>query len=229
MKNLLNKVAVLALVAGSTLVMGAEPGGAPRLPAPRPGLFFEETWQQVPAGGEQPISQAHVVSEALELKTYGPKHEELQITGIAVGEPGYDANPIHTWSGLCGAGCTFAFKHKNSYADLSGAARIMFQSKTSGFHKIHPFVKLADGKTYIGDLNFGQTSDFLFTEFRIQDVKWIEFNTDNGVTRGNLLPSIDLTKVDEIGFTDLQPGADHGPGGWSDVAVIRVYANAVPR
>ncbi len=229
MKTLFNRIVLLALVAGSTFVLGAEPGAAPRLPTPRPGLFFEETWQQVPAGGEQPISQAHVANPALELKTYGPKKEELQVTGIAVGEPGYDANPIHTWSGLCGAGCTFAFKHRDSYADLTGAARIMFQSKTSGFHKIHPFIKLADGKTYVGDLNFGQTSDFLFTEFRIQDVKWIEFNTDNGVTRGNLLPSIDLSKVDEIGFTDLQPGADHGPGGWSDVAVVRVYANAVPR
>jgi len=230
MKTLVNKLAVIALVASSTLaMMGAAPDGAPRLPTPRPGLFFEETWQQVPAGGEQPISQAHLTNASLELKTYGPKNEELQITGIAVGEPGYDANPIHTWSGLCGAGCTFAFKHRDSYADLTGAARIMVQSKTSGFHKIHPFVKLADGKTYIGNLDFGQTSDFLFTEFRIQDVQWIEFNTETGVTRGNLLPSIDLGKVDEIGFTDLQPGADHGPGGWSDVAVVRVYANAVAR
>ncbi|HEY0963911.1 MAG TPA: hypothetical protein VGE69_16295 [Pseudomonadales bacterium] len=226
----LKKATLLTLVAGSTLALGAAPdGAAPRGPVPRPGLFFEETWQQVPAGGENPISQAHVANPALELKLYGPKHEELQVTGIAVGEPGYDANPIHTWSGLCGAGCTIAFRHRDAYADLTGSARIMVQSKTSGFHKIHPFIKLADGKTYIGDYNFGQTRDFLFTEFRIDEVKWIEFNTELGVTRGNLVPGIDLTKVDEIGFTDLQPGADHGPGGWSDVAVVRVYANAVPR
>lgn len=225
------KVALLALLAGSTLaVMAAAPdGAAPRVPVPRAGLFFEETWQQVPAGGEQPISQAHVANPKLELKLYGPKHEELQVTGIAPGAEGYDTNPIHTWSGLCGAGCTFAFRHRDAYADLTGSARIMVQSKTSGFHKIHPFIKLADGSTYIGDYNFGQTADFLFTEFRIQEVRWIAFNTETGVTRGNLLPGIDLTKVDEIGFTDLQPGADHGPGGWSDVAVIRVYANAVPR
>lgn len=231
LQSALKKAALLTLVAGSTVVlMGAAPdGAAPRGPVPRPGLFFEETWQQVPAGGENPISQAHVANPALELKLYGPKHEELQVTGIAVGEPGYDANPIHTWSGLCGAGCTFAFKHRDSYADLSGAARIMVQSKTSGFHKIHPFIRLADGKTYIGDYNFGQTRDFLFTEFRIDEVQWIEFDTELGVTRGNLVPGVDLGKVDEIGFTDLQPGADHGPGGWSDVAVVRVYANAVPR
>ena len=231
LKRLTQTLALAALLGGSAAsVMAAAPDGAPpRAPVPRPGLFFEETWQQVPAGGEQPISQAHVANPALELKLYGPKHTDLQVTGIPVGAPGYDANPIHTWSGLCGAGCTFAFRHRDSYADLTGAARIMVQSKTSGFHKIHPFIRLADGKTYVGDFNFGQTLDFLFTEFRIQDVRWIEFNTELGVTRGNLLPGIDLSKVDEIGFTDLQPGADHGPGGWSDVAVVRVYANAVPR
>lgn len=231
MNKLLQRVACATLlIMGSASVLAASAdGAAPRPPTPRPGLFFEETWKQVPKGGENPIVQDHVANAALELKTYGPKNEELQVTGIAPGQEGYDANPIHTWSGLCGAGCTFAFRHKNSYADLSRGARIMVQSKTSGFHKIHPFIKLADGTTYVGDKEIGQTLDFLFEEFRIEEVKWISFNTELGVTKGNLVPTLDLSKVDEIGFTDLQPGADHGPGGWSDVAVVRVYANAVPR
>lgn len=230
MNKLLQRVAATALLLVSAGTWAASAGdGPPRAPTPRPGLFFEETWQQIPKGGENPISQAHVANPALELKLYGPLHEQLQITGIAPGQPGYDANPVHTWSGLCGAGCTFAFRHKNSYADFSSGARIMVQSKTSGFHKIHPFIKLADGSTYIGNKELGQTLDFLFEEFRLEEVQWIAFNTELGVTKGNLVSSLDLSKVDEIGFTDLQPGADHGPGGWSDVAVVRVYANAVPR
>ena len=225
-KNSAGLLLSVVLFASSVSALAASAGdGPPPGPPPRPGLFFEETWQQLPQGGEQPISQAHVANAALELKLYGPENAELQITGI----DGSDVNPTHTWSGLCGAGCTFAFRHKNAFADLSGAARIMIQSKTSGFHKIHPFIKLADGSTYVGDYEIGQTYDFLFTEFRIQEVQWIVFNTETGVTRGVLLPEIDLSKVDEIGFTDLQPGADHGAGGWSDVAVVRVYANAVPR
>jgi len=220
-------VTFLAIFGAVAFASAAE--GPLRVPAPRPSLFFEETWQQIPAHGENPISQGHVANPALVLQTYGPKSEELQAVGFAIGEEGYDANPIHTWTGLCGAGCTFSLKHKDAYADLSGAARIMVQSKTSGFHKIHPFIKLADGNTYVGDIELGQTYDFLFEEFRVQQVKWIAFNTDTGVTRGNIVPDLDLSKVDEIGFTDLQPGADHGPGGWSDVAVIRVYAAAVPR
>jgi len=218
---------LFALFGAVTLVHAAE--GPPRIPTPRPGLFFEETWQQIPADGENPISQAHVANPSLTLQTYGPENAKLQAVGFDVGKEGYDANPIHTWSGLCGAGCTFSLKHRDAFADLSGAARIMVQSKTSGFHKIHPFIKLADGNTYIGDIELGQTYDFLFEEFRVQQVNWIAFNTDTGFTRGNLVPDLDLSKVDEIGFTDLQPGADHGAGGWSDVAVIRVYAPAVPR
>jgi len=221
--NLLVVLLVCTGIPGSLLAAAAEPGG--RGPAPRPGLFFEEAWQQIPGGGENPISQAHVSNPDLELKLYGMKNDQLQITGI----PGSDANPVHTWSGLCGYGCTFAFRHRDSYADLTGAARIMVQSKTSGFHKIRPFIKLADGTTLAGDFEISQTADFLFTEFRLSDVRWMVFNTDTGVTRGTLLDDVDLSRVDEIGFVDLQPGADHGAGGWSDVAVIRVYANGVAR
>jgi hypothetical protein len=226
MSSLLRLTGLLLLTLHTTTTFAAaQEGPPPGPPPPRAGLFFEETWQQLPKGGENPLVQDHVANAELELKLYGPKSEELQVTGF----DGNDANPTHTWSGLCGAGCTFAFRHRNSYADLTGSARVMVQSKTSGFHKIHPFIKLADGKTYIGNVELGNTTDFLFEEFRIQDVRWIAFNTELGVTRGNLVTDIDLSKVDEIGFTDLQPGADHGPGGWSDVAVVRVYAKAVAR
>ena len=227
MKSHLQNLVLLAALSVNSLNLyaAAEGSGPPPPPTPRAGLFFEEVWQQLPAGGENTLEQGHVANTNLELKLYGPKSEELKVTGL----DGNDTNPTHTWSGLCGAGCTFALRHKDSFADLTGSARIMVQSKTSGFHKIHPFIKLADGTTYIGDYELGQTADFLFQEFRIQEVNWISFNTETGVTKGNLVDTLDLSRVDEIGFTDLQPGADHGPGGWSDVAVIRVYANAVPR
>lgn len=224
MKKLLLKLACAsALTLAVAPAFAADGPGTP--PPPRPGLFFEEVWKQVPKGGENALSQAHVANANLELKEYGPKSDQLQVTGF----DGNDANPTHTWTGLCGAGCTFALRNKNSFADFSKGARIMVQSKTSGFHKIHPFIKLADGKTYVGDIELGQTTDFLFDEFRLEQVQWIAFNTELGVTKGNLLKEIDLSKVDEIGFTDLMPGSDHGAGGWSDVGIIRVYATAVAR
>jgi hypothetical protein len=43
----------------------------------------------------------------------------------------------------------------------------------------------------------------------------------------------DLTRVDEVGFTDLMPGAvadnGHGTSGASRVDWIELYANKVPR
>jgi hypothetical protein len=216
-KQISKLIALLLLSVSFITLIGAS---AP----PRPGLFFEEAWQQIPGGGENPISQAHVSNPDLELVLYGPNKEELAITGI----PGSDVNPIHTWSGLCGAGCTFAFKHQDYYADLTGTARIMVQSKTSGFNTIRPFIKLADGTSYVGNYRIEPTAEFLFTEFRLSDVRWLAFDTELAVTRGNLV-DVDLSRVDEIGFVDLQPGAGHGAGGWSDVSVFRVFANKVER
>ena len=158
MKLNLQKLVLLTIfsVTSFNLYAAAEGSGPPPAPTPRAGLLFEETWQQIPKGGENPLSQAHVANPDLELKLYGPNSDQLQVTGI----DGNDTNPTHTWSGLCGAGCTFAFKHKTAFADLTGTARMMVQSKTSGFHKIHPFIKLADGTTFIGDYELGQTVIF---------------------------------------------------------------------
>lgn len=219
-EEILVKLFVLVLATFTTGSLFAAEG-----PASRPGLLWEEAWHMMKEG-EHPLSQGDVSNPALELKIYGLEGPEgIQINGVQ----GNEANPPHTWNGVCGAGCTFALRHRNSYADLTGLARIMVQAKTSGFNKIRPFIKLADGTTLVGDLELSNLNDFLFTEFRVSDVKWMTFNTEMGITRGNPLPEVDLSRVDEIGFTDLQPGAGHGPGGWSDVGAIRVYANAVPR
>jgi len=216
------KGVLLSAVLATGGVLAADGG---RTPAPRPGLFWEESWTMA-TPGEHPVTQADVVNPFLQLKIYGMHGEEgLQING----EIGSDANPPHTWSGVCGYGCTFAFGHRDRYADLSGAARISVQTKTSGFHKVRPYIRLADGTTLVGDLEIVQPSDFLFTEFRPSDVRWMAFDTETAVTRGVLLNDVDLGRVDEVGFTDLQPGAGHGQGGWTDVGAIRVYANSVPR
>jgi len=40
---------------------------------------------------------------------------------------------------------------------------------------------------------------------------------------------VDLSKVDEIGFTDLALGSGHGAGGSTRVDWIEVYGNPVKR
>jgi hypothetical protein len=224
-------VDLIALVAVLTATAYAQQPAAPqggRGAAPRvtrPPLFFKEEWQQTPANDEHPVTQQSVGNPALELKLYGSSAKEIQLTGTAANEN----NPTHVWTGMCTSPCALALRHKTSYADLSGLARIRWNTKTSGFHQIRPIIKLADGAWLVGDRTDGSTRDWLVSEFNVADVRWLRLDVERVVTTGNIVERPDLSRVDEIGFVDLMPGSGHGPGGWSDVAQFEVYAAAVPR
>jgi len=201
-----------------------KPAGAKPAAATRPPLFFKEDWKQSAAGGEHDISQESVGNPALELKLYGESGAVL-LTGKA----GDENNPIHTWSGECEGPCGFALRHKENMADLTGLARIRVNTKTSGFHVVRPMIKLADGTWLVGDRGDSSLRDWLFSEYNVADLKWLKLDSKKMVTNGNFVENVDLSKVDEIGFVDLHPGSGHGPGGWSDVAQIEVYAKSVKR
>lgn len=192
----------------------------------RPPLFFKEEWKQTAQGGEHPIVFDSTLSNPnLELKVYGPSSKELLLTGAVTDEN----NPIHIWTGMCTTPCAVALRHKTHTADLSGLARLRWNTKVSGFHQIRPIVKLADGTWLVGDRTDGTVRDWLFTEFSFGDVHWLRLDIARAVTTGTVLDKVDLSKVDEIGFVDLMPGSGHGQGGWVDVAQIEVYANSAPR
>jgi hypothetical protein len=201
---------------------GARAGGGP---ARRPPLFLKEEWKQNEKSDEHPITQESVANPNLELKLYGPNAKEMAITGRA----GDENNPIHVWTGLCTGPCGVLLRDKTNFADLSGLARIRWNTKMSGFHQIRPVVKLADGNMYVGDQADGSTRDWIVSEISFADLKWLKLDPARAVTTGNLLDKIDLSKVDEVGFVDLMPGSGHGAGGWVDVAEIEVYANKVAR
>jgi hypothetical protein len=223
----------LAIAAAITCGVNAQ---QPQTPAPqagrgtaarvtRPPLFFSEEWRQTPANDEHPVTQQSVANPALELKLYGSSAKEIQLTGT----PTNENNPTHVWTGMCTTPCALAFKHKTNYADLTGLARIRWNTKTSGFHHIRPIVKLADGTWLVGDRTDGTTRDWLVTEFNVADVSWLKLDIERVVTTGNIVERPDLSKVDEIGFVDLMPGSGHGAGGWSDVAQVDIYAASVAR
>lgn len=224
-------IAAFAL-AFATQALAQTPAAAPQSGgrgagrATRPPLFFKEEWKQTEKGGEHPIVFDSTLSNpSLELKVYGPSSKELLLTGDA----GNELNPIHVWTGMCTTPCAVAFRHKAAYADLTGLARLRWNTKVSGFHKIRPIVKLADGTWLVGDHTDGTVRDWLFTEFSFGDVRWMKLDINRAVTTGTLLDNVDLSKVDEIGFVDLMPGSGHGQGGWVDVAQVEVYGASVPR
>jgi hypothetical protein len=191
-----------------------------------PPLFFREDWQEtkgVPV--EHPVTQAAVATPTLDIKLYGPSGKDIVENGL----PNNADNPPHLWTGLCTSTCAAALRDRNNYVDLTGMAKIRWLIHTSGFHEVRPLVKLADGTWLVGDHGDATTQDYHVVEITLADLRWLKMDMEKVVTRGDLLDRVDLSKVDEVGFTDLMPGSGHGDGGYSGVGWIEVYGKPIKR
>ena len=198
---------------------GGRAGGAPRqAPQPAP-LFFKETWKAGPTAVA--TTQAVVANPDLTVAVYGK----------AAGQPevNEEGGVAHIWTGLCSPACAVTLKHKASFADLTGKARVKWYAKTSGFHEIRPVVKLADGTWLVGNFADASLFDYHEVDFYLADVRWMRLDIESLTTKGGLLDKVDLSKVDEIGFVDLTPGSGHGLGGYSDMGWMEVYGKPVAR
>ena len=135
------------------------------------------------------------------------------------------------WTGLCTTNCAVALKDKNNFVDLTGLARIRWRTKQSGFHLLRPIVKLANGTWLIGDHADGATTEWIETDIALADMRWRNLDIENVVEArdGKWVDNPDLSKVDEIGFTDLMAGSGHGAGGSSRVDWLEVYGKPVSR
>ena len=212
---------------------GAEGAQQPRVVPEdhRPPLFFREDWKEgnPPKGSnEVPITQERVANSKLTLTLYGPGAKDVQVSHHQ--SPKDD--PAYVWTGLTEGNWIVTLKDKNNYVDLSGpVAKITWRVKEAGFHLLRPVVKLADGTMLAGDHTDGYTMDWYQTEFPLANLRWRKIDPAKAVeaTDGKWVDNPDLSKVDEIGFTDLSAGSGHGAGGSTRVDWIEVYGNAVPR
>lgn len=199
--------------------------GATR-PGPQVPLFYRFDYQPVKGVPvEHPLDQRAIVAPNLEVKLYGPSGKDIQENGV----PDSYSNPLHVWTGLCAQTCAMTIREKNNYVDMRGMAKIRWVTKVSGLHQVHPILKLADGTWILGEHGDGSVFDYHTSDFTLSETRWIKMDMDKVVTRGRWLDKVDLSKVDEIGFTDLMPGSGHGDGGYSDVGWIEVYGKPVPR
>jgi len=194
--------------------------------APASPLFFRHDWTVTPK--QHPVTQADLANQALELRLYGGKQILTASQGAASMAGGA---PPHVWTGLCEQPCAAALRDRRNFVDLSGLGKIRWDVKVSGPHRIHPIIKLADGTWLLGDHDDSNQLDFHPSEFTLAESRWIKLDIDKVYTRGNWLDrsAVDLTKVDEVGFTDLMPGSGHGDGGSMDMGWIEVYGKPVPR
>jgi len=192
----------------------------------QPPLFFREDWKKkagLTANDDHQLTQDDVGNANLELKLYGDKNlTEVFQAPLDV---------VMVWTGHCASNCAVALRDKNNYVDLSGLAKIRWRTRQSGFHYLHPLVKLANGTWLIGDHADGYTVDWNVTEFSFFDMHWRRLDIDHVVEArdGQWVDKPDLSKVDEIGFTDLMIGSGAGQGGSSRIDWIEVYGKPMTR
>ena len=108
-------------------------------------------------------------------------------------------------------------KDKNNYLNLNDTARLRWRIRPRGFHELRPVVKLADGTMLAADY-----AEPISTYMRISEIYFVDITRwraldPNTVAEARAKPgeglwnyNLDLSKVDEIGFTDMMAGAGHG-------------------
>ena len=215
---------VTLCVAGST--------GVSAQGAQHPSLFFREDWKlaaglpniNTPQEPEHVVVQGDVANPNLEVRLYGDK-----VGPVAVNQPNNN-NLGYVMTLLCTENCAIALRDKNNDVDLTGLATIRWRTKVSGFHLLRPIVKLADGTWLAGDHVTAYSTDWVESEIQLVDVRWRALNIDKVIEgKGdNWVEKPNLSRVEEIGFTDLTPGGGHGAPG-SRIDWIEVYGKPVPR
>jgi hypothetical protein len=198
-----------------------------------PPLFFREDWKfdkSVPNVNterepEHPIVQTDVANENLEVHLYGDK------AGTRTVLQPYNKDITYVMSLLTTSNWAIALRDKNNDVDLTGLAMWTWRTRVSGFHLLRPILKLADGTWLVGDKTVGLSNDWVQSEFLLGDVRWRTLDITNVVEGREAMwvEHPDLSKGEEIGFTDLMRGAGHGSGGGTRVDWIQVTGKPVPR
>jgi len=199
-------------------------------PAPAP-LLFREEWNSLPMA--QPITAEHLSNTGLTLNLYG------DVAGIRKSQHPTE-NYTYTGETLTNWGLTLS--DPEAYWDLSRNGRVMLKTRNSGWRLTHIMIRTADGSWYVSEEGNPESTYWIEREYILSNLRWRNLmmedrptNASNQrepvTTRQPLIPTSaatpDLTRVVEVGFTDLMPG------GWipasTRVNAWAVYGLRVPR
>jgi hypothetical protein len=183
-----------------------------------------------------PLTQSAVTTPNVDLQLYGDGKNIIVATGAGPQLP-------RLFFGLCKGPCGFTLRDKNSYFDLRGTASIKFTTIVSGFHRVRPLIKLADGTLLIGDQAEGSVADYHEYQISFSECRWLRLDPVRGVTLGGTWVQADLSKVDEVGYFDVIPGSgawtaeglpvERQPpppaGGWIAVSTFELFGRLASR
>ena len=219
-------------LAGESAWAAGQQAQTPQTPQ-YPPVFFREDWKLVgglpnintPQEPEHAVVQGDVANPNLEVRLYGDK------AGLTAVKQTYNNDITYLMTLLCASNCAVALRDKNNDVDLTGLATLRWRTKITGFHLLHPILKLADGTWLVGDHATAYSTDWVESEIQLVDVHWRTLDIENVVEGrgGKWVENPNLSKVEEVGFTDLMRGSGHGGGGGSRIDWIQVSGKPVPR
>jgi hypothetical protein len=198
----------------------------------RPSLAFREDWTDatpnIPADYKDRDLDAHLQNKFLTMVRYGTGAKDVIYDRHLApkDDPGY------IWLGSCAAGpCVITIKDKNDYLDMSNPlSKVVWRTKQGGFRQLRLVLKLVDGTFLVSDKFAGPSDDWNVSEIVMGDVHWRQLIIkDPRLYEDAWVPNPNLSKVDEIGFSDLMLGGPGFNSGTSRVDWIEVYANKVAR
>ncbi len=186
----------------------------------RPSRFWREDWREIPPA--TPLTQDHVANPDLLVSIHGPGR-----TGVKKSHHDRPADdPYYVWSGTAGGSWAVSLRHRSQWMDLSGQAKIRWRSHQAGFRHLRIVLRLSDGTWLVSDAADGPSTDWRIREFNLRDIRWRRLDIVH-VTEQKWLDHPDLSRVDEVGFTDLMPGGQSDA--CSRLDWIEVDGRPVPR
>jgi hypothetical protein len=151
-----------------------------------------------------PLTQTAVTTPNVDVQLYGDGKNIVVAAGNGPQLP-------RLFFGLCTGPCGFTLRDRQNAFDLRGRASIRFTTIVSGFHRVRPIIRLADGILLIGDQAEGSPADYHRYDISFADCRWLPLDPVRGVTLGGTWVPADLSRVEEVGVFDVIPGS----GAWT--------------
>jgi hypothetical protein len=206
-------------------------GGFTSAPADPAKHLFHEAWTRGPMA--QPMRQQDLGNKHLTLHIYG-NPDEIRKT--------FHPDEDYTYTGETTTNWALTVSDESAYWDLTGDARIRLKTRNSGYRFLHVVIKTADGRYYVSEEGSGESTAWIETDYVFIDLRWRNLlMTDTPTNASNrrapdpkrvpIIPTSrgvpDLSKVEEVGFSDLMPG------GWipstSRVKSFDLWGKTIPR
>ena len=197
---------------------GGAGGGAPRAGgAPTFGtdesapLLFEEKWTRAPMS--QPMKLDSLANKTLTLHLYG------DTAGI---RKTFHETEDYTYTGETRSNWMITVSDATSYFDMRLPGKVMLRTRNNGFRETHVAIRTADGNYYVSEEGSPESRAWMNRDYILADLHWrsltMEDSPSNAAStirpkdpnRHVIVPAgvatPDLSRVSEIGFTDLMPG-----------------------